>query len=180
MTIICAAQGVDGWWLGSDTVMMLAGDPIPVGPKWCIADGVAIGVSGSHRAFALLANNLAHVTAKRDAWAIASAWRALLEDDGFEPKSEPSGPKCYEASGLIVIPGNGIWYVDGAQVPCHVKLPFMAAGAGTDAALGAAWVHQRNPAPSAQAMVRDAVGAAIALIGGCGGEPWIHRMGNPQ
>lgn len=178
MTVLCAARGHDGTWIGSDTGLGFAGDLIPVGPKWVVRGSIAIGTSGDSRALALLREHAVEIFDSPEPFEMASAWRAACLADGFKEEAGV-GPKRFAVGGLIVIVGRGIWHMDGTFTPVLVALDYMATGSGTDYAMGAMWAnHPRDSgfAFDAQHAVHQGLRAAIAMAGGCGGEPWIAKV----
>lgn len=178
MTVVCAAHGADGWYIGSDTRMTIGQDPVRTGEKWIVGEGVAIGVSGHSRVLEILRAERMRIFSDPDPWVMMGKLRRTMLDDGFQPEAEP-GPRLFSVSAIIVLPGYGIWHVDGALTPVRTIEKFLAIGSGADHATGAAWAAQRQgPDTGASNAVTMGIWAAIALDGACmGGEPWTAKLG---
>lgn len=172
MTVICAAKGPDGIWIGSDTQCELDGNVLPTAPKWLVVDaGLAIGVSGKATMRQLLRVNLADIAASRDAWKIGRAWRKAAQDDGFSGE-EQDGRRVWEVRALMVL--DGVFYgMDSAFDFDSHDAPYIASGSGMDFALGAAYAL---PDASARERVFSGIRAACHHSRSCGGEPWVHKL----
>lgn len=146
MTIICALSSKDG-----DTIAFAGDRHLSYGqrtsimhtPKWVDIDGIWIGVAGR----LIFAQALKEI--KKEEWlnVVKSpvAFRKLMHDNliqngGATPLKD--NEDYFPVSGIIIIPGHGMWHFNGDLMPVPVKAgDFVATGSGEEYAYGAAYAH---------------------------------------
>lgn len=176
VTIIVAAKGTDGIWIGSDRRSVRDHYPFRDGePKWQTGANVTIGNSGYSRGTYLIEPLLA--TRWENVWDLCLAIRKTLMDDGWRHDDEKSAPINY-GPGFIIILQDTIWFPDGGLTPAQFG-NFAAAGSGAQYAYGAAYALNSSPFTPQQTperVVRVAIAAAIAHDENCGGDPWVRKL----
>lgn len=175
MTIICAAKGPDGIWIGSDTECRIGDRRMPTAPKWAFHNGRAIGISGLHRGVDLAKRYADSLLSDDDAWRASLYLCKLLQEDGWQPDEKEKAIPTYELWGIAIL-GGQIYRVAG---DCHFSAQpgctYFAGGSGMDFALGAMLECARSHDEPAL-LVERGLEAAIALDSGCGGEPWVKKL----
>lgn len=180
MTIVAAIKepGANRVWIGSDTQSTYNERRCYSGPKWVLAHGWALGISGYHRAINLAA-------AHRDALfadlaspeVFLQRWAKVLAGESWNSDAR-AGPKDYGCDYLLVRP-DVIYDIDCAFAITPTKDgELCAVGNGTKAALGCAFGLTGIAAP--QVILRRSVEAACAIMEGCGGEPYYDVMQEAQ
>jgi ATP-dependent protease HslVU (ClpYQ) peptidase subunit len=188
MTILAAATGWDGTWIGSDGLGTVDGRVVQTdAEKWNVSpNGIWAFAGGGSWAFdfALRYDGSFQwpetVVGAEGVALLASAMRdRLLGLPSFridEQRSAPFGD--FEWSPLVVGPGGGPWRpnCDLWTVGGPVEGAYQAAGAGQDFASGAMSALIAAGETSAETIVRAGINTACRMSVWCGGEIFIHRM----
>ena len=179
MTIIAALHDPERGetWIGSDTIAVRYGIQRDCGPKWTLSHGWALGVSGDWRTINIVRERHEEIFAKQQgAFGVAERLRSVLGEFDYDlkPAEGKAPPNC--AQDFLLANLCGVWTITGNFAVLSV-LPFGAEGSGSPFALGAMNAlyndGQNNPA----VIVRAAVTAGMQYDEGCGGDVWIHKLG---
>lgn len=195
MTIIIAAQGADGTWLGADGRGLVNGVKVYENErKWnTSADGKwAYGGAGEVTYDAVLGGvGLWPESAEgiEGARCIAKQMRKKLDAvKGFEQARDDGSPfGDYGFSPIVAGPG-GIWRLcsDLRSVNPPFESRYLAVGCGGELALGAMSALLNGPGEtpmsrrveiSAEDLVRAGLETACRLNAYCGGELFVERLG---
>lgn len=164
-------------WVGSDTISHYLGCRVPCVQKWHINGEWAVGLAGDHRAHSLLEHHSDRLF--RDLSGpqefTARVYAVFKEADfDLKPAAGCVPPNCGQE--MLLANHNGVWIVAGDF--SFLKAPgFWAQGAGCDIALGAATAARKLGETNPQTILTLAIEAAIELSTGCGGEPWVEKVG---
>lgn len=185
MTILAAALGPDGVWIGSDG-LTTCGNAVASrnSRKWLLSPGGrwAVGISGE-RAYrwaldgALAGHEWPDDPGEDGARALVAVLRGKLADTVDTKILDCSNFRDYGVAPLLAS-AEGAWRASSDL--WALTLPFdgrvIATGCGEDFAMGAMHVGLAAGA-SAFELVQRGVEAACAFSPTCGGERWYHRMG---
>ncbi len=179
MTIVCAITDGATTWIGSDRQMTMGGSlaiPCRQG-KWSeLPSGWWVGVSGWVR-LENLVQQCTHTS--YDAAGLAQRVRELIRADGWQkagPAETLEGPEQHDVSMLLAKPGE-LWAVlaCSAAVRCPDQ-ELAAIGAGSAAALGAAWAYMRFGVAVSAEVIETAVLASCRYEPSCGHGEWIRKL----
>lgn len=185
MTVIAAIHEQGETWIGSDTQALIAAyRPEITGAKWVSVDDVAVAVAGDLRTLNIIQEHPDRLLGDLSGpFAFVERLRVLLAEFGYDAKP-------YQDTDRTPNFGGPLLFADKTRV-CDICPEFsvveavpgsmVARGSGQDYALGVffALSAARILAGDGPAHVlRQAIAAAIKYDTGCGGEPWIHRLGD--
>ncbi len=179
MTIIIAARGPDGTWLGADGLGLVNGFRVYENEqKWNTSpDGKwAYGGAGEVTYDAVLGGVGLWPESVEGAQCVAARMREKLKDaEGFEQTSFGD----YGFSPIIAGP-EGIWRLcsDLRSLNPALESRYLAAGCGDELAIGAmSALLARDPEISARELVDVGLRTACRLHAYCGGEIYVERLG---
>ncbi|MBI4183010.1 MAG: hypothetical protein HY521_03300 [Proteobacteria bacterium] len=171
-----------GTWIGSDTLVWSGEIKQEFGPKWFVREPWAMGAVGHVRTANVVERQAGDLLRDlADAFEFARRVREALRSDGFHDQEDSRGPAEFGQT-LMLASAAGVWTIgsDFSVISVPRGRPW-AEGSGRELALGAAHALLSLPEPpSAEAVVRAAIGAAIAYDGACGGQPWLARLVAPS
>jgi ATP-dependent protease HslVU (ClpYQ) peptidase subunit len=178
MTIIVALHQDGQTWIGADSRCILHGQIMPTTVrKWVLSPlgDRAVTVGGQTRA-ALLVRRMAW-EGIADADRMADAIRTLARSDEWSP-GDDQGPKGYANPFLYATP-DGVWDIDHTFGTVSITDGRLwARGSGMDYALGAdSAMRAIYPLPGPKIRLEAALAAAVENDAGCGGEMFVHRLG---
>ena len=180
MTILCALQCAHGIYIGSDTESIASGDfggrRCHHGPKWAVHGQWAVGVSGQMRLQCLIARHMRELTEGLES-PLEFTDRLINEifvRYDIKSRAETGAPDC--GSNFMLAGPLGVIDID-CTLSVRLARPdeLIASGCGAPYALGAAYALSGVDVTPV-AVVKHAVGAAIAFDTGCGGDPWVHLL----
>ena len=185
MTVICALHHDGETWIGADSrVMLSGGTPLPtVAQKWRVdhTGRRAVGASGDGRTVMLIreASIFSRTTTASD---VANFLRDLVRDDGYAGKASDDRGAIGYGSTFIYADATGVWDIDSEFAAWRIEDGRLwARGSGMDYALGADFVMRagnlREFSEHPGTRIGMAVKAAIENDAGCGGEPFVKRLG---
>lgn len=173
MTIICAMHepGV-GTWVGTDS-RVLSGQTNFIGHvrKTASIGPWVIAHAGVPRALSLVARDHERIAAIDDPFALATALRDMLREDGFVADGSSDDGTTDYGQRWMAARADGLWDLDGVGSVVEVPtLSLWARGSGRAFALGAGY-GMAGRAP--HDVVRCAVEAACAFDPQCGGSVFV-------
>ena len=181
MTIICAlSDAVTGdVWLGCNDRSTIGDTPAPGHEsKWEKFGDWAIGISGDEP---ILVHLLQRARAKfpaatTDVLEVFEFVLHLADDADFGQRKDGDAAKSFGVWGMFVHKSGHIWDFD-SRLSLSPVAPgaLWARGSGADFALGADYIA-KTTGQSAEARVRNAVAAALALDIGCPGDAIVERF----
>ncbi len=179
MTIIAAIHDskTKTTWVGSDTDASYSGCRVHFGPKWHINGKWAVGLAGDGAA-----HNLLEQHSDRLFYNLSSAHeftirlRDIFKEADFDLKPADGQAPPNSAQDILLANHDEVWIVPATFA--SFKAPwFWAQGAGLSIALGAAYAAENLGETCPQTILALAIGAAINLSTGCGGEIWVRKLG---
>lgn len=183
MTILAAAIGPDGTWIGADTLVTADGRIVETSArKWTLSpNGRWAFAGGGSWAFDFAlrdADIWPDVEGQFGVVLMAAAMRArLLGLPEFEVirDDEPFGD--FDWSPLVVGPG-GVWRINSNlwTIDSAIEGVYQAAGAGQDFAAAAMSALLAAGETSAEAFVLAGIETACRMSVWCGGEIFLHKM----
>lgn len=177
MTTLCAIHHDGETWIGCDTLICNGDVAVARAPKWIVKGGWAIGISGNVRTQNLLMNMEIDFTGHDNPFSLCETLKAILLNDGYESRGDPSGPRTY-GQWFILVREDRIWSV--AQDFSFIETPkfdLWAEGNGEAYALGAGYAllaADRHWSP--QYIVIKALEAAAQFDTRTGGDLWTRRV----
>lgn len=178
MTVICALHQNGETWIGADSRACGSHGQIIAGSikKWIVSADAAIGSNGEAIATQILHRNRAVILHVPNPCQIADEFKSLIIP-AFKESGDTESAKAWGVSSLIAT-HHGVYDVDSAFHVMEINRGTLwARGAGRDFAIGAGNATRGdNP----MARVRKALEMACEFNAGCGGQLFIHRLGDPS
>jgi hypothetical protein len=186
MTIIAAAIGPDGTWIGADGIA-INGDLVTTTSERKINVGMfgkwAFGSSGEvtyDRAVMGPEKPIwPEATGEQGVKELAERMRSRLHDlPGFEPvKDDGCAFRDYRFSPLVACAGR-VWRINSCLRAWDgpIEDVFQAAGIGVEFAIGAMSALKAAGEESSEVLVRSAIETCVRRCHGCGGEIQMVRM----
>jgi hypothetical protein len=177
VTIICAAKGPSGVWIGSDSRATASGFVYPgARQKWRCVSGWWIGACGRERIDWLIeraARQDREVLASMTAGDVGDWLISLVVADKWVPEDEKSAPSVYDFNAILVSPSLQLFEVGSSGTASEAGEDFIAMGSGYEYALGANSAL-RGALPVTR--VEAAIEAACRYRTDCGGPPFIKHL----
>ena len=190
MTIIVAIHRDGETWVGSDRQRNGGYCLVMDKSKFVIRDGWAIGVTGWARVCDIIEN--AKEPLPPGPFDLSCRLRDMIEADGFHRipiDGEENLVKNF-GTGFVIANDRQVWDLDaGFALSPIAKGDMHAKGSGAAYALGAFYALDGfgwsvlaavGKIEKTYDLVSTAVEAAIAHDTGCGGKPFVMKLGNPR
>lgn len=176
MTVIAAIHDQDETWIGSDTMWVYGGSKLFEAPKWVVRGSHAIGVAGARRTIDLCGANAERLFDGVDGPVqFVDRLHALLAEAGYERNPNERGRDFGEMFIYADVFGVCAIGTSGGTIKMAPGT-LWADGSGDRFAIGAGAALAGTGTPEER--LHRAIEIAIAHDDGCGGEPWIHRLGD--
>ena len=172
MTIIAAASGPDGVWIGSDTVADDGARLSDCGPKFIRRKGWAIAAAGFLRSLYLLQQNERQILNLKCQHKIAAEVRNIHEADKFMRGSD-TGPIDFGAE-FIICSASQVWEV--GRTFEVVEVDYTAGGSAYQYGLGAMFCLDKTAKNFGQEAVTAAIKASMNFSPNCGGNCIVQRI----
>lgn len=178
MSIICAIKINGQTWIGSDTACRRDDEVFESSPKWVVNGKWAVGVSGDMRVQALIEADY-ETLLTGSPLEIGNNIRKAMLDDGFEAARDKND-KGFQHFGqyLILASNEAIYGLSGDLSPALRRQEFVADGSGWELAKGAYFAARKMGVNRADRILELAISAAIEEDLSCGGQVWLHCLGD--
>lgn len=178
MTVIVALRQHGETWIGADGLVSASnGDRYPGSVrKWNLgSDGRYAIASAGHSVTRTALAKIFDVTAILSGLELSGVLRAIMKENDLEKDHDKRWPNEF----IAVMP-EGVFDVS-SDLSVH-PIPdgtLWARGSGENYAIGAGYALGKFQAVSSEQRVIEAVNAACEFNKGCGGQHFIHRLGDP-
>lgn len=167
MTVIIAARGSRGTWLGCDLMVTTGAVAAAVDTKLVLTERWALGLAGAWRYVRLARELRAELDARGTPDEVAELLLEMCRLDGATAQQQPGDAPTWPLSFVLVDRLDGrLWYAgnDLAPIESHATA---VAGSGGQFAKGAAW-QARELGADPEQVVEAGIGAACAFDPDCG------------
>lgn len=181
MTIICAlrAQPTGNTWIGSDTLATAGGEALqPKHQKWVLANGCALAVAGLNVFLTTINHFAEELQPEWDGYDVWQWARQKMLEIGVEGDKEKKSEAPWFGCSLIFATPSALTYIDSSGGAVDYSAgEFCARGSGDEYAQGAVFAAQGMGLKYPEGLLKIGIEAACQFSTGCGGEPWIRKLG---